>query len=125
MKINFKRLDHVQLCYPCDGEALAREFYGALLGLTEIEKPAPLKASGGMWYEVADVQLHLGVEDAAAKSKRHPAFEVENVASVRKFLEENGVRTRDEKDIEGVKRFSFFDPFDNRIEFLERTTTGS
>jgi catechol 2,3-dioxygenase-like lactoylglutathione lyase family enzyme len=125
LKINIKRLDHVQLCVPSDGEERAREFYGGLLGLTEIEKPEPLRASGGMWFCVADVQLHIGIEDAAANSKRHPAFEVENVASVRKFLEENGVRTRDEKEIEGVKRFSFFDPFDNRIEFLERTTTGS
>jgi catechol 2,3-dioxygenase-like lactoylglutathione lyase family enzyme len=125
MKINFKRLDHVQLCFPRGGEERAREFYGALLGLTEIEKPAPLRANGGMWYAVADVQLHLGVEDAKAMSKRHPAFEVEGVEAIRKYLEAHGVRTRDEKEIEGVRRFSFFDPFDNRIEFLERTTTGS
>lgn len=125
MKINFKRLDHVQLCCPRDGEDRAREFYGGLLGLTEIEKPAPLKANGGMWFRVADVQLHIGVEDAAAKSKRHPAFEVESVEAIRKYLEANGVRTRDEKEIEGVKRFSFFDPFDNRIELLEKTTADS
>jgi catechol 2,3-dioxygenase-like lactoylglutathione lyase family enzyme len=125
VRIKIKRLDHVQLCVPRNMEARAREFYGGLLGLTEIEKPAPLRANGGMWFEIADVQLHLGVEDAAAKSKRHPAFEVEDVAGVRKFLEANGVRTRDETDIEGIKRFSFFDPFDNRIEFLEKTTTDS
>jgi catechol 2,3-dioxygenase-like lactoylglutathione lyase family enzyme len=125
MKINFKRLDHVQLCFPPGGEARAREFYGGLLGLTEIEKPASLRANGGMWFEVAGVQLHLGVEDAAAKSKRHPAFEIEGVGAIRKYLEANGVRTRDEKEIDGVRRFSFFDPFDNRIEFLERTTTDS
>jgi catechol 2,3-dioxygenase-like lactoylglutathione lyase family enzyme len=125
MKISIKRLDHVQLCVPSDGEARARDFYGELLGLKEIEKPAPLKANGGMWFEIADVQLHIGVEDAAAKSKRHPAFEVENVAEIRKFLEANGVRTRDEPEIAGVKRFSFFDPFDNRIEFLEKTAADS
>jgi catechol 2,3-dioxygenase-like lactoylglutathione lyase family enzyme len=125
VKINVKRLDHVQLCVPSGGEARARNFYGVLLGLNEIEKPAPLKANGGMWFEIADVQLHIGIEDAAAKSKRHPAFEVENVAEVRKFLEANGVRTRDEPDITGVRRFSFFDPFDNRIEFLEKTAADS
>ncbi|MDQ3908650.1 MAG: VOC family protein [Acidobacteriota bacterium] len=125
MKINVKRLDHVQLCVPRDGEQRARDFYGRLLGLREIEKPEVLRANGGMWFEIADVQLHIGVEDAVAKSKRHPAFEVENVEGVRKFLEQNGVRTRDEPDIAGVRRFSFFDPFDNRIEFLERTTQAS
>ncbi|MFL6229425.1 MAG: VOC family protein [Pyrinomonadaceae bacterium] len=121
MKINIKRLDHVQLCVPLDGEARAREFYAELLGLKEIEKPLPLRARGGMWFEIADVQLHIGVEDAQAVSKRHPAFEVEDVEAIRKYLEAHGVRTRDEPDIEGVKRFSFFDPFDNRIEFLERS----
>jgi catechol 2,3-dioxygenase-like lactoylglutathione lyase family enzyme len=125
MKIKIKRLDHVQLCVPRGAEARAREFYGGLLGLKEIEKPEVLRANGGMWYEIADVQLHIGVEDSQTKSKRHPAFEVENVAGVRKFLEEHNVRTRDERDIEGVRRFSFFDPFDNRIEFLEKTTTAS
>jgi catechol 2,3-dioxygenase-like lactoylglutathione lyase family enzyme len=122
MKINVKRLDHVQLCVPRGAEGAAREFYGGLLGLKELEKPEPLRADGGLWFEIADLQLHIGVEDSAAKSKRHPAFEIENVEAVKKFLEENNVRTRDEKGTEGVKRFSFFDPFDNRIEFLERTT---
>jgi catechol 2,3-dioxygenase-like lactoylglutathione lyase family enzyme len=122
MKIKIKRLDHVQLCVPRGAEEAAREFYGGLLGLKELEKPEPLRANGGLWFEIADVQLHIGVEDNAAKSKRHPAFEVERVEAIRKFLEENNVRTRDEKDIAGVRRFSFFDPFDNRIEFLEKTT---
>ena len=122
MKINFRRLDHVQLCIPPDAEGRAREFYGALLGLPEIEKPAPLRANGGLWFEIADIQLHVGVERDRSKSKRHPAFEVENVEAVRAYLEQNGVRTKDEISLAGIRRFSFFDPFDNRIELLERTT---
>jgi len=122
MKINFRRLDHVQLCIPPETEEQAREFYGELLGLAEIEKPAPLRARGGLWFEIAGIQLHIGVERDQSKSRRHPAFEVENVAGVRKYLEQNGVRTRDEISLAGVERFSFFDPFDNRIELLEKTT---
>ncbi|MDT7688853.1 MAG: hypothetical protein QOJ70_3476 [Acidobacteriota bacterium] len=122
MKIKIRRLDHVQVCIPREGEARAREFYGVLLGLEEIEKPDVLKRNGGMWYSVADVQLHVGVEEVVAPSKRHPAFEVEDVAGVRVYLEQNGVRTRDEPDIPGVRRFSFFDPFGNRIELLEKTS---
>jgi catechol 2,3-dioxygenase-like lactoylglutathione lyase family enzyme len=121
MKINIKRLDHVQLCVPPGAEGEAREFYGGLLGLAEIEKPAPLRANGGLWFEVADIQLHIGVERDQSKSKRHPAFEVEDALGVRKFLEQNGVRTKDEIPLAGLERFSFFDPFDNRIEFFERT----
>ena len=78
-----------------------------------------LKAAGGLWYRVADIQLHIGIEEGVPPSKRHPAFDVENVERVRAYLEERGVRTRDEPSIAGVGRFSFFDPFGNRIEFLE------
>ena len=123
MKINFQRLDHVQLCIPPDAEPRAREFYGGLLGLTEIEKPEPLRARGGLWFEIADIQLHIGVERDQGKSKRHPAFEVENVEGVRAYLEARGVRTHDEIPLAGTKRFSLFDPFDNRIELIERTAS--
>lgn len=125
MKINFKRLDHIQVCIPRGAESAAREFYGGLLGLREIEKPEALKKNGGLWYEVADVQLHVGVEDSVAPSKRHPAFEVERVAEVREFLEANAVRTRDEPMLPGIERFSLFDPFGNRIELLQKTKAAS
>src|SRR5215212_5880325 len=108
MKITFKRFDHVQVCIPRGTEDRARDFYGRLLGLEEIEKPEVLKKNGGLWYEVADVQLHVGVEDAIAPSKRHPAFEVERVADVRAYLERSGVRTKDEPRLSGIERFSFF-----------------
>lgn len=125
MKINIHRLNHVQVCIPRGTEAQAREFYGGLLGLEEIEKPEVLKKNGGLWYKVADIQLHVGVEDAVAPSKRHPAFEVENVAGVRAYLEQSSVRTKDEPSLPGVERFSFFDPFGNRIELMEKTEANS
>lgn len=121
MKINFCRIDHVQLCIPPGAEERAREFYGRLLGLEEIEKPAPLRQGGGMWFRIADLQLHLGVEPPAPASKRHPAFEVADARAVRAYLDGRGVPTRDETPVEGVVRFSLFDPFGNRIELLERT----
>jgi catechol 2,3-dioxygenase-like lactoylglutathione lyase family enzyme len=119
MKLNFKRLDHVQLCIPPGAEDKARAFYGGLLGLKEIEKPEVLRANGGMWFEIADIQLHISVEANQSKSKRHPAFEVEDIEAIKNYLEAHGVRTRDDVAPAGTKRFSFFDPFDNRIELLE------
>jgi catechol 2,3-dioxygenase-like lactoylglutathione lyase family enzyme len=120
MKVRIKRLDHVQICIPVGAEERAREFYTRVLGLEEIEKPDALKPNGGLWFEVADIQLHIGAEDAPAKSKRHPAFEVEDLERVRAYLLENDVRVKDETPVPGLNRFSFFDPFDNRIEFMER-----
>jgi len=124
MKINFRRINHVQVCIPPGAEERAREFYGRVLGLAEIPKPAALRERGGLWYEVADVQLHIGVEEPAGPSKRHPAFEVEDVGAVRSYLEGRGVRTRDEPEVEGFARFSFYDPFGNRFELMERRPRG-
>ena len=99
---------------------MARSFYGGILGLEEIEKPDALKGRGGMWFKIADIQLHIGAEDTHSTSKRHPAFEVEDIAGIRRYLLEQGVRISEEIAIPGVERFSFFDPFGNRIEFAER-----
>jgi catechol 2,3-dioxygenase-like lactoylglutathione lyase family enzyme len=121
MKIHFQRLNHVQICIPPGAEGKAREFYGGVLGLEEIEKPDALKPNGGLWFEIADIQLHIGIEEANGKSKRHPAFEVEGLEHIRAHLGENGVKIKDETKVPGMSRLSFFDPFDNRIELMERT----
>jgi hypothetical protein len=120
MNIIFKKLDHIQICIPKGKENEARMFYSALLHLKEIPKPEALISNGGLWYEIADIQLHIGTEDEINYSKRHPAFETGNLDEFRKYLEEKMIRTQDEKEIPGVKRFSFFDPFGNRIELLEK-----
>ncbi len=119
MKIVFKRLDHFQICIPVGEEAAARKFYTDILGLTEIEKPVELRANGGLWYQVGDVQLHIGVEAQINKSKRHPAFEILGIDEVRDYLWEKGIRIQEEIQVPGLSRLSLFDPFDNRIELLE------
>jgi catechol 2,3-dioxygenase-like lactoylglutathione lyase family enzyme len=118
--IDFKQLDHIQICIPSGKEDEARKFYTGIIGLTEIPKPSELIANGGLWYRVADIQLHIGTENEINKSKRHPAFEVGDLALVRKYLEECGVKIREEIQVLGQNRFSFFDPFGNRIELLEK-----
>lgn len=119
--IKIKRIDHVQICIPQGEEEKARQFYGGILQLQEIPKPQSLRANGGMWYQAGDIELHIGVEKMGAEtSKRHPAFEVEQLANIRHYLEQHGIKTQDEKPIPHTQRFSFFDPFGNRIELLEK-----
>ncbi len=122
MKVRIKRLDHVQLCIPFGEEEKAREFYASVLGLEEIEKPDALKPNGGLWFKMADIQLHIGTEDVQGKSKRHPAFEVEDIEGIREYLRGHDVQTKDETAVPGMNRFSFFDPFGNRIEFMEKSS---
>jgi catechol 2,3-dioxygenase-like lactoylglutathione lyase family enzyme len=106
------RIDHVQVAAPPGCEAEARAFYGSMLGFTEIEKPEPLRARGGVWFE----HLHVGVEDGFRPARKaHPAFVVEN-------LDELAARIGDviwDDDVPGVRRFYANDPFGNRLEFLQ------
>ncbi|WLD94979.1 VOC family protein [Alkalihalobacillus sp. AL-G] len=119
MKITVTRLHHVQVCIPTGKEDEARRFYTGILGFKEIDKPEALKANGGLWYRVGDIELHIGTEPFTEHSKRHPAFEVENIDQIKKYLKRHSVKIKNEIQIPGMNRFSFFDPFTNRIEFLE------
>ena len=117
--MRIKRLDHIQICVPIGAEEEAEQFYTGALGLEEIEKPDALKPNGGLWLRIADIQLHIGVEAEQNTSKRHPAFEVEGLEGWKQHLQSRGVKIKEETVIPGVNRFSFLDPFGNRIEFLE------
>ncbi|MCY7363336.1 MAG: glyoxalase [Ignavibacteria bacterium] len=119
MKINIIKIDHIQICIPIGKEDEARKFYSEILSLIEIEKPEALKQNGGLWYEAGSIQLHIGVDNEVNNSKRHPAFEVEDLDIVREYLISKNIKIKEEIKIPGIKRFSFKDPFENRIEFLE------
>src|ERR1051325_11150817 len=119
MKINFIKLEHVQLAIPTGKEKEAKEFYSNLLGLEEIQKPEELLSSGGIWFKIADVELHLGTGDYTVNSKQHPAYQVKELDIVKNYLITNGVKIKEEIQISGRKRFSLFDPFGNRIELFE------
>jgi catechol 2,3-dioxygenase-like lactoylglutathione lyase family enzyme len=56
-------LDHVQVAAPPGCETDARRFYGDLLGLEEVEKPAPLQARGGAWFRCGAQQRARALRD--------------------------------------------------------------
>ncbi|MDN4073617.1 VOC family protein [Fictibacillus terranigra] len=120
MKLTIKGIHHVQVCIPPGGENTARDFYTHVLGLAEIEKPEGLKKNGGLWYQTGNQELHIGVDRSDSyKGKSHPAFEVAQLERVKQHLQANGITVNEEKEIPGISRFSFRDPFGNRIELLE------
>ncbi|MBN8702953.1 MAG: VOC family protein [Bacteroidetes bacterium] len=119
--IVFKRIDHIQICIPIGRENDARAFYSNIIGLKEIPKPQALIKNGGLWFEIAGIQLHIGTENEINKSKRHPAFEITDIASAREHLERHNVQIKEEIQVPGQIRFSFIDPFGNRIELLQKT----
>ncbi|KZZ85276.1 MULTISPECIES: VOC family protein [Bacillaceae] len=119
-KFKFIRIDHVQICVPYDSEEKAREFYLETLGFNEMSKPESLSKNGGFWCRAGEIEVHIGLEDMQLiRSKRHPAFEIANIETARNLLHEAGVIMNEEPPISGRDRFSFADPFGNRIEFLQ------
>ncbi|MBK8903672.1 MAG: glyoxalase [Anaerolineaceae bacterium] len=118
------RLDHVQLAMPPGGEEQAREFYGRILHLRELEKPEPLKAKGGCWFAGQGVELHLGVQaDFVPATKAHPGLRVADLAAAQAELEAAGITIVADESGVGVRRFYVNDPFGNRLEFMQEGDT--
>jgi catechol 2,3-dioxygenase-like lactoylglutathione lyase family enzyme len=112
-------LHHVQLAAPPGSEETARAFFVVLLGMTEIPKPQNLEKRGGIWLELGGTQLHLGIETPFRPAeKAHPAFEVDDLETVRERLKKSGVETWEDEPFPGRRRFYARDPFGNRLEFL-------
>jgi len=113
-------IDHVQLAMPPGGESAARAFYGEVLGMSEVPKPAPLALRGGLWFESRGTALHLGLEESfVAARKAHPALLVADLDLVVSALEAAGVAARRDDSVAGVRRAYTSDPFGNRIELIQ------
>jgi glyoxylase I family protein len=96
--IDFETLHHVALTVT-DLER-AKRFYGHVLGLREIPRPAfPFD---GAWYRTGDRDLHLIVVEnpqlnaglALDMANAHVAFRVKDFRSARAYLESQGVPMR-------------------------------
>ena len=120
--ISFVGIDHVQLAAPPGCEAESRRFFGELLGLQELPKPAALAVRGGLWFECGAQQIHIGVEkDFRPAKKAHPALRLADEASLTRLkarLRAAGVTTKDDNEMEDAARFFAEDPWGNRLEFV-------
>jgi catechol 2,3-dioxygenase-like lactoylglutathione lyase family enzyme len=114
-------LDHVQVAAPAGSEPAAREFYGGLLGLPELEKPEALRERGGAWFACGAQQLHVGVaEDFSPAKKAHPALRVgpADLDLLAERLAAAGSPVQWDDAIPNVRRFYTADPWGNRIELI-------
>ncbi|HEY4330458.1 MAG TPA: VOC family protein [Phycisphaerae bacterium] len=119
MQIRCHHIDHVQVCIPPGTEEAARAFYENILHFHRVQKPASLKDRPTMWFQNGSIELHVAVDPVIKRTKQHPAMIVEEIEAVRAHLIQHGIQPHEEPDIPDRKRFSFLDPFGNRIEFLE------
>ena len=119
-----KQLHHVNVTVPSALEAATKRFYGAVLGLEELPKPAGTRKSGA-WYQIGPVQLHLSIEDeAGGLSARHVCFAVSDLGETRRQLQNAGVEIiPDDRPVPGVPRFYVRDPGGNLIEVAQQEFT--
>ena len=114
-------LHHVNVTVPAELEAAAKHFYGMVLGLKQVPKPATSRQSGA-WYQIGENQLHLSVEDEerGPLSSRHVCFTVSDLAEAEKKFREAGVNIiPDARPIAGTLRFYVRDPGGNQLEIVQ------
>jgi catechol 2,3-dioxygenase-like lactoylglutathione lyase family enzyme len=115
-------IDHVQIAIPTASEERARAFYSGILGFTEVAKPAEMAGRKSIWFVSGAVNLHLGIEPDFHPAKRaHPAFVVEGLDTILAACERAGLSTKPDTSFNGLRRVHVFDPFDNRLELMERS----
>jgi catechol 2,3-dioxygenase-like lactoylglutathione lyase family enzyme len=112
--------DHIQIAIPRGVDDEARAFYGGVLGLEEVPKPAVLAVRGGLWFQCGAQQLHLGVEDDFRPAKKaHPGMLVEGIDALMTALRTAGYEPTVAETLGKTRRIFVHDPFGNRIELLE------
>jgi catechol 2,3-dioxygenase-like lactoylglutathione lyase family enzyme len=115
-------LDHVQVAAPAGCEAEARRFYGEVLGLVEVPKPAALRGRGGVWFALAGAQLHVGVAEPFSPARTaHPAFRLHDsgaLTALARRVEATGAPVAWDDALARVRRFFTEDPWGNRLELL-------
>ena len=118
------RLQHVSIPRPPGSETTTRAFFGDILGLPEIAAPNSLQAAEVIWFKIGDeADLHCFREEPLGdRANRHFCLVVDDLAGMRRKLDEAGYAPYDVEAIPGRPRFFCRDPFDNIIEFT--TITG-
>ena len=114
------QLHHVNVTVPPELEAPTKEFYGSLLGLQQVPKPAASRQSGA-WYQIGAVQLHLSIEDEpdSSLSSRHICFAVSDLSEAEKRFLDAGVEIIPDAR-PGSPRFYVRDPGGNQLEIAQQ-----
>lgn len=114
------QLHHVNVTVPAELEVAAKEFYGSILGLRQVAKPAQARQNGA-WYQIGENQLHLSVEEETnGLSSRHVCFAVSDLAEAEKRFRDAGVEIiSDPRPVPGTPRFYVRDPGGSQLEIVQ------
>ncbi len=115
--VSAERIDHVAI--DITDVDRSKNFYGGLLGLKEISRPASF-TFGGTWYQIGDGVLHLvSRPEGFPEAPHHFCLKVADVHRAAALLESAGypVVWDTRYKIPGIDRFFTRDPDGNRVEF--------
>ena len=115
------QLHHVNVTVPSELESAAKEFYGSVLGLKQVPKPAAARQTGA-WYQIGENQLHLSVEDekSGPLSSRHVCFKVADLKTAEQSFRAAGIEIiPDPRPVPGTRRFYVRDPGGNQLEIVQ------
>jgi len=122
MSIGIVDVSHVNVTVSPELEAAAKQFYGELLGLPQIPKPAGPRQFIGAWYQIGSTQLHLSLEKSPQNSvsNRHVCYYVEDLQVAMERLSGAGFDIiREREDAKESSRFFVRDPGGNMIEIAQ------
>lgn len=114
-------LHHVNVTVPVELETAAKYFYGVILGLKQIPKPATSRQSGA-WFEIGATQLHLSVESGndTRPSSGHICFVISDLTDAEQRFREAGVEIiPDPRPNPNAPRFYVRDPGGNLLEIAQ------
>ena len=93
--------------------------------MAEVPKPPALAGRGGCWFAGPGIAIHLGVEEPFMPARKaHLALLVDDLPALRTSFERARVKVAEDPADIGVRRFHAFDPFGNRLEFVDARDGG-
>lgn len=115
--MSIQAINHVQLPFPAEREAPMRHFYGALLGMHELQSAV----DGFLRYAAGGQRIDLVPTGSrqAPPAALHLAFEVEDLPALRSRLLQAELPLVENRGLPGFLRFYVKDPAGNQLEFLE------
>ncbi len=113
-------IHHVSLPRPAGAAsgAVARQFYGGVLGLRECVLPAGLEGVDVVWFHIGAGELHLyAAADDGGGGGRHACLHCADLTAITRQLERHGIAWQPgEPVIRGRPRLFCRDPFGNLLE---------
>lgn len=105
---------------PPGSEAILRDFYCGILGMTEVTKPPVLAARGGVWFRSGTAEIHCGVEAGFRPARKaHPGLVCTDVDAVAAACAASGHEVSWDDNFPGFRRCYVSDPVGNRVEFMQ------